>query len=200
MSDVLAAAVEIEKFFRARRWRFCLIGGVAVMRWARPRTTEDVDVSLLVGLGSEQRVIDRILSDFEPRIEDAATFAIQNRVLLITSTNGTNIDVAMASYEFEEEIISRATKFTYAKGVRLTTASAEDLVLMKCIADRPRDWQDVKEIVSAREEQFDWDYIDRQLNGLAEAIDVERVLESLLPYRAPPLPERTRQRKRERDD
>lgn len=188
------------KSFSARRWRFCLIGGVAVIRWARPRTTAVVDASLLVRLGSEPRVIDRILSDFEPRIEDAATFALQNRVLLITSTNGTNIDVAMSSYEFEEEIISRATRFTYAKGVRLTTASAEDLVLIKCIADRPRDWQDVKHIVSARKEPFDWDYIDRQLHGLAEAIDVERVLASLLPYRAPPRPKSARRRKRERDD
>jgi hypothetical protein len=104
-------------------------------------------------------------------------------VLLIKAANGIDVDVALAAYPFEEQIIARATKFTYAKGVRLTTASAEDVVLMKCIADRPRDWQDVKDIASVQGESFDWPYVDRQLQGLAEIIELDAIQARLQPLR-----------------
>lgn len=185
MIAIFEAALEVEKFFRGRRWKFCIIGGLAVMRWVAPRATEDVDFSLLAGLGNERRIVARILRDFEPRGSDAAEFAFESRVLLIKASNGTDVDVALSAYPFEEEIIARASKFSFAKGVRLTTASAEDLVLMKAIADRPRDWQDVSEIVQVEADRFDWRYLDRQLAGLSEAVDVEPILQRLHNLRPP---------------
>jgi hypothetical protein len=181
VNPLLAAALEMERFFRARRWRFCIIGGLAVVRWGSPRATEDVDISLLTGLGNEARIVERILKDFAPRSDDAGAFALESRVLLITPSNRTSIDVALTAYPFEEEIIQRASKYQFAKGVRLTTASAEDCILMKAkaIASRSRDWQDIRDIAEAQSQQLEWDYIERQLVGLSEAIEADDLITRL---------------------
>ncbi len=53
MNAIFAAAGEIQEFCRARGWRFCVIGGLAVQRWGEPRLTRGVDVTLLTGFGNE---------------------------------------------------------------------------------------------------------------------------------------------------
>ena len=173
MIEILEAAKEVEQFFRRRRWKFCIIGGVAVMRWIPPRTTEDVDFSLMTSLGNEARVIDRILQDFEGRGSDAREFAFESRVLLIRSSNGTDIDIALAAFAFEETILERATRFRFARGVTLTTASAEDLLLMKAVASRARDWLDIGEIMTAQKDKLDWAYLDRQAVLLEQVFEME---------------------------
>ncbi|MCC7422151.1 MAG: hypothetical protein IT428_17880 [Planctomycetaceae bacterium] len=60
--------------------------------------------------------------------------------------------------------------------MQLTTASAEDCILMKAIASRPRDWQDIRDIAVARSRAIEWDYIERQILGLSEAIEAEDLL------------------------
>ena len=51
LPGVLRAAEEIQAFCQLRGWPFCFIGGVAVQRWAEPRLTQDVDLTLLTGFG-----------------------------------------------------------------------------------------------------------------------------------------------------
>ena len=52
MTPVLVAAIEIQQFCQAREWQFCIIGGLAVLRWGEPRATQDVDITLLTGFGN----------------------------------------------------------------------------------------------------------------------------------------------------
>ncbi|HVT30043.1 MAG TPA: hypothetical protein VHE81_18650 [Lacipirellulaceae bacterium] len=47
MTPVLSAADEIQKFCQREGWSFCIVGGLAVLRWGKPRTTQDVDGRLL---------------------------------------------------------------------------------------------------------------------------------------------------------
>ncbi len=39
MNPIFAAALEVQAFCRARRWKFCFIGALAVQRWGEPRLT-----------------------------------------------------------------------------------------------------------------------------------------------------------------
>lgn len=168
MNDILQAALEIQAFCHERRWRMCLIGGLAVLRWGEPRTTRDVDISLLAGFGTERDYIHPLLSHFRPRISGAGEFALQNRVLLINASNGTPIDVGLAGIRYEEEVIERASPFSFAPEATLVTCSAEDLVVLKAFAGRERDWLDVRGIIEAQKDQLEWDYIERQLAPLCE--------------------------------
>jgi hypothetical protein len=61
MMPLFEAALELQNFFIARRWKFCLTGGIAVLRWGEPRFTRDVDVTLLTGFGREDVFIAPIL-------------------------------------------------------------------------------------------------------------------------------------------
>ena len=137
MTPLLAAALELQDFFGARQWKFCIIGGIALLRWGEPRFTRDVDVSLLTGFGREEEFIGPILSAYPGRLPDAAEFARRNRVLLLDSPQGIPIDIALAVGGASQplRVCSRRT------------CSAEDLIVLKLFAFRTRDVADVETLV-----------------------------------------------------
>lgn len=95
MIDVLQAAQEVQSFLERQGCSFAFIGGLAVNRWGRARTTNDADVCLLTGFGGEAPVVDALLADFAPRIADARDFAIANRVLLLKTNLGFGVDISL---------------------------------------------------------------------------------------------------------
>lgn len=95
MNALFVAAKEVCDFMRKRKWKFCIIGGLAVQRWGEPRETLDVDLTLLTGLGGEERFVFVLLNAFRPRIAHAAEFALSRRVLLIRASNGKAIDISL---------------------------------------------------------------------------------------------------------
>lgn len=42
---MIAAADELQAVCHQHRWRYCIIGGLAVLRWGRPRVTRNVDLT-----------------------------------------------------------------------------------------------------------------------------------------------------------
>jgi len=168
MNGLCAAACEAEQLFRSKGWRYCIIGGLAVVRWGIPRLTQDVDFSLLAEFGKEQEVVDELLAHFPGRIHDARDFALQNRVVLCNASSGVPLDIALAGFPFEEQVIARATPFAFEPGVTLVTASAEDLIVLKAFAGRDQDWGDVRGIMERQFRHLDWDLIVRELTVLRD--------------------------------
>jgi len=168
MIDLFEAALEIQQFLLGRRWRHCIIGGLAVARWGEPRATQDVDVSLLTGFGDERDYVEPILGEFSARVPDAHRFALENRVLLISASNGTPIDVALAGIPFEHAMMDRASFFAFAPDVSLITCSAEDLIVLKAFAGRDVDWIAIAGILASQRDRLDWNYVDEQLQPLCE--------------------------------
>lgn len=166
MKSLFRAGLELQEFFQRKSWRFCFIGGLALQRWGEPRLTVDVDVSLLTGFGSESEFIDALLAAYAARIPDPAAFALENRVLLLKSGEGIGIDIALAGLPFEEEAVMRASPFEFLPGISLITCSAEDLVVLKAFADRPRDWADVQSVVERQRGKFDERYALSRLDPL----------------------------------
>jgi hypothetical protein len=82
VNPLFSAAFELQRFFEARAWRFCFIGGLAVQRWGEPRLTLDVDCTLLTGFGQEARYVDELLAAFVGRVDRPRDFALAHRVLL----------------------------------------------------------------------------------------------------------------------
>ena len=144
--NALFAAREVCEFMKKRKWRFCIIGGLAVQRWGEMRTTLDADISLFTGFGEEKRFADELLAHFQGRRRDARAFAVQHRVLLMRASNAKDVDVAFAGFPFEEQVIKRASPFEFESGVVLSTCSAEDLFVMKMFAARGKDIQDAETV------------------------------------------------------
>jgi len=147
VNALFAAAAGVQAFCAARGWQCCVIGGLAVQRWGDPRQTRDVDLTLLTGLGGEERFIDPILSRYPVRFPEARTFAIERRVLLVETPEGVPIDIALGGLPFEARVIARSTSFEVAPGVVLVTCSAEDLVVLKAFANRVQDWLDIEGVI-----------------------------------------------------
>lgn len=179
MIEVMKAAAELQALCQSQGWRFCFIGGIAVMRWGQPRETIDVDLSLLAGFGGEEPFIQTLLKHFEARIPEAAQFARERRVLLLRSSKGVGLDVALAGLPFEESAVQRSSLFDYSSEIELRTCSAEDLIILKAFAGRGQDWVDVEGVIVRQSGNLDWRYIREHLGPLAELKEAPEILDQL---------------------
>lgn len=179
MNPLFAAGLELQHFIEKKRWPFCFIGGLAVLRWGEVRMTQDVDLCLLTGFGGEGPYIRELVAAFQSRIPDAAAFAIENRVLLLKASNAVAVDISLAALPYEKGMIERASAFEFAPGCSLLTCSAEDLVVLKAFADRERDRADVTGIIMRQQQRLNQDYILEQLEPLCAAKNRKDIMERL---------------------
>lgn len=179
MNSLFQAGLELQRFMEKENWRFCFIGGLALIRWGGVRMTQDIDLSLLTGFGNEERFIKGLLKNFQSRIQDASDFAFANRVLLLSASNGVPVDISLSGLSFEELMIKQATLFKYAPECLLRTCSAENLVVLKAFADRPIDWMDIEGIVMRQGKSLDCKYIVKQLAPLCKIKESPEIIEKL---------------------
>jgi hypothetical protein len=179
LTEVIRAAAELQRVCAAQDWKFCFIGGLAVLRWGEARETVDVDLTLLTGFDDEQRFISTLVACFAPRIDDAEAFARTHRVLLLRAETGVGLDIALGGLPFEELAVERSSVFTYPPDVPLRTCSAEDLIVLKAFADRPKDWVDVDGIILRQGGGIDWGHVRAQLEPLAELKEAPEILDRL---------------------
>ena len=171
MNPIFAAGLEVEGICRAAKLRFCFIGGLAVQRWGQPRMTADVDLTVITGFGSEQPYVDALLAALRGRIDDAKSFAMRYRTLLVVAKNGVHADISLGAMPFEERAVARASAFAIGGGSSLTTCSAEDLVVHKAFAARDKDWLDVQGIVVRQGAALERDQIWTELAPLLDLRD-----------------------------
>ena len=149
-----------------------IIGGQAVLLYGEPRLTKDIDVTLGIGV-SELNRIKAILPGMglEMLVKDELQFVEKTMVLpTLEKRSGIRVDLIFSFSYYEMEAIGRA------RGIRLgrsevNFASAEDVIIHKVIAGRPRDLEDVKTIL-LKNPGLDSNYIlkwldefDRSLGG-----------------------------------
>lgn len=167
-SSLNQAAHDVQRFCEEQGWQFCFIGGIANARWGQPRYTEDADISLLTGFGNEEYFIDVLVKRFEVRRPDAASFAIQSRVLLLRHENGVGLDIGLAAFPYEEATVTRATYCESAddfQGLRI--CCAEDFIVYKAFAGRDHDWGDIAGVLQ-RQQRLDLGIIRSELLWLLE--------------------------------
>ncbi|MEA3280183.1 MAG: hypothetical protein U9Q38_06255 [Thermodesulfobacteriota bacterium] len=179
MNSLFKAGLEIQNYLNLKKWPFCFIGGLAVIRWGEVRMTQDIDLCILSGFGNEKKYIESLLGSFRSRIADAKEFAVTNRVLLLTASNDVPIDLTLSGLPFEKQMIDRATPFPYAPDCSLLTCSAEDLIVLKAFADRAQDWIDVRGIIVRQKGQLDIEYIFKHLTPLSELKESAEILDNL---------------------
>jgi hypothetical protein len=180
VNPIFRAALEVQEACTALGFKFCFIGGLAVQRWGEPRLTVDVDLTLLTGFGAEASYVDALLVRFRGRRKDTREFALRYRVLLLESKEAIPIDASLGAMPFEERAVARASGFEVEGGVTLSTCSAEDLIVHKAFADRPKDWLDIEGIVV------------RQMGRVDEGLVLEELRPLLVLKGAPEVEERLR--------
>jgi hypothetical protein len=183
VNDLYCAAQEVQEFCQSRQWRFSFIGGLAMLTWGDPRQTRDADLVLLTQLQNEESYVNELLAHFQPRVDNAIEFSLRARVVLLTTASGIPIDISLGGLGFEENLIRRATPFEYLPGVKLITASADDLIVMKAFAGRTKDWADVEGIIIRQGDRLDWDQIIEELTPLCELKEAPETVDRLIRLR-----------------
>lgn len=136
-------------------------------------------MTLLCPFGAEAAATDRLLAKFKPRDEKARSLALKRRVLLLWSSGGIGVDVAFGGLPYEERCVERASDWELSPGIVLHTCSAEDLLVLKAFAGRPRDWADIESVVVRQYRVLDWKLIERELKPLVEVREAPENLEAL---------------------
>ena len=106
-----------------------------------------------------------------------------NRVVLLKTHDGVDLDVALAAFPFEIEALDMASAWEIVPGVRLRTCSAEHLVVYKLVAGRAHDLSDMESVVIRQGNRLDTDRIrqwGREFAELKEDPDLLRPFEAAL--------------------
>lgn len=156
-----------------------LIGGVAVSLLGRPRLTRDVDA---VAFLSDDRWASFLSSGASyglvPRGTDVLEFARQTRVLLLRhQPSHIDVDLSFGALPFEQEMLARAT-ITDIGGLSIPLPTAEDLIILKAVAHRPRDLADIEGLLEAHP-ALDVERIRRWVREFAEVLESPELLEDL---------------------
>lgn len=142
---------------------YMIIGGYAVLYYGEPRVTRDIDITLGVGIERQNDVL-KIPETLGLKIlvDDPSSFIKEYMVLpVLEESSGIKIDFIFSFTPYEQEAIKRA-KEVDIEGVKVRIASVEDLMIHKIFAGRPRDIEDVKNIL-LKKKSFDKGYITKWL-------------------------------------
>ena len=146
------SAIEaLQKLLEKYNERGVIIGGVATGFLGKPRFTADVDAMFLLSTSEVSKFLEAAQTEnIIPRIQDADAFARKNRILLLRhSPSETDIDISLGILPFEEEVVERGSIQSFGNlAIRLPTP--EDLIIMKAVANRPKDLEDIRMIVQSQ--------------------------------------------------
>ncbi len=148
------------RVLRSHDLPFMLIGGQAVLLHGEPRLTQNIDVTLGA---SPERLPDVLAAcaalSLQVLPEDAADFVRDTFVLPVSDeATGIRVDLIFSSTAYEAEAIARAVLIEI-KGQPVPFATAEDLILHKLFAGRPRDLEDARGVVRRKGPELDWEYL-----------------------------------------
>lgn len=167
LSEVLQ---RVARALDGARIPYMVIGGQAVLVHGEPRLTRDIDVTLGVSVDRLTDVVAAAEAAGLKPLVDPEPFARETMVLpCAEASTGVRVDLVFSESGFEREAIRRAIAVQVGHAtVRFVTA--EDLIVHKLIAARPRDLEDVRSIL-ARQPKLDRQHVERTLRALEEAAE-----------------------------
>jgi predicted nucleotidyltransferase len=142
-----------------RQIPYMVIGGQAVLIYGEPRLTRDIDITLGVG---PERLADVLAlaraSAWRVLVERPDEFVQRTFVLpLDDPQSGIRIDLIFSFSEYERQALERVRRVSIGKAT-VRFAAAEDVIVHKITAGRPRDLEDVRTIL-LKHHELDLAYI-----------------------------------------
>lgn len=185
---LLAPLADLGRWLEATRTQAVIVGGVAVSFLGRPRFTHDIDaLAILSEQAWEGALAAAPAYGIVPRIEKPLEFARRTRVLLLRHTpSAIDIDVILGGLAFEQSAVEHG-RVSKVSGVSVRLPRVEDLLIMKAIAHRPQDMQDIEGLLDAHPDA-NLDSVRKWVREFATATamsdlidDFERMLERRKP-------------------
>lgn len=162
---------------------YMIIGGQAVLAYGEPRLTRDIDLTLGWDTDHLNDILG-VVSALEWKVlpEKPLDFAQETMVLPCQDLqSGIRIDFIFSFSPYEQKAVGRAQKFKIGQ-TEVCFATVEDLIIHKLVAGRPRDWEDVKNVL-LKNPSIDDAYVHHWLRDFEKALQKPLVakLEELKP-------------------
>jgi predicted nucleotidyltransferase len=153
--------------------RGVIIGGAAVSILGKARYTEDIDAMFLLSIKDIPQLLKEASEEgIEPRIDNAAEFARKNRVVLLKHViSNTNIDLSLGVLPFEQEMVERSVVHQVDATLQLRLPTPEDLIILKAIAHRPKDMEDIR-ILADKYQNLDVARIEKWVKQFADVLEM----------------------------
>lgn len=158
-----------------RQIPYMVIGGQAVLIYGEPRLTRDIDITLGVGPERLQDLLSIVESSgWRLLVENPEEFVQRTLVLPVQDPgSGIRIDLIFSYSPYERQAMERARSLRIGKAT-VRFAAPEDVIVLKVVAGRPRDLEDVRSIL-LKNPQLDREYIRRWLAELDHSLGGSRV-------------------------
>lgn len=178
MNDIGAALRDITRVMERLAIPYAVIGGVAVRAYGIPRPTYDLDFTISIPRHLMRELFDAVEADGYTVAESYRAGWIDEvggmplvKFRCYIQGQGVDVDVFLAETPFQRELLSRKQQVVTPDGATWL-ASPEDIILLKLIADRPRDLVDIEDILFTQGE-LNWDYMSRWADkiGIRESLD-----------------------------
>ena len=141
---------------------YCLIGALALGAYGRPRATHDVDLLILTDSATSHSYLDPLRAKGFAVASDwhESNPMAQNVVTRLAHPLAPDfpLDLIFATSPLHKNALDRRKLFDL-HGIRVPVISAEDLILLKLSASRPRDFDDVMSIIGNASAPLDLDYL-----------------------------------------
>lgn len=153
--------------------RGVIIGGAAVSILGKARYTEDIDAMFLLSIKDIPQLLKAASEEgIEPRIDNAAEFARKSRVVLLKHVvSNTNIDLSLGVLPFEQEMVERSVVHQVDEALQLRLPTPEDLIILKAIAHRPKDMEDIR-ILTDKYPNLDIPRIEKWVKQFADVLEM----------------------------
>lgn len=169
----LEPLVSLQRLLSRFNERGVIIGGAAVSILGKARYTEDIDAMFLLSIKDIPQLLEAASKEgIEPRIDNAAEFARKSRVVLLKHViSNTNIDLSLGALPFEQEMVERSVVHQVDEALQLRLPTPEDLIILKAIAHRPKDMEDIR-ILADKYTNLDIPRIEQWVKQFADVLEM----------------------------
>jgi len=153
MKDLLDCLDELTGLLEAEGILHVVMGGLAVRVYGIPRATYDLDFTIALDRQRLPRLYERfeelgytVPEAYRQGWIDEVAGLPQVKCRFITGERGIDLDFFLAESRYQEEVLRRRRR-EQVNGVIVWLVSAEDLILLKLLAHRPRDLADIADVL-----------------------------------------------------
>jgi hypothetical protein len=149
--------------------RWYVFGAQAVSFHGFPRTTADLDLTIELGERSIQTVIAALVkAGFTPRFTDPGIITSTRVIPVVHATSKYPLDLVLAGQGLEEQFLDEVIIHKLGR-TSIPVLSIENLIVTKLLAARPKDLEDIRELIAIRE--VDHAKVEALLATLEDALD-----------------------------
>jgi predicted nucleotidyltransferase len=160
---------------------YAVMGGFAVRAHGVPRPTYDIDLTIVVERERLPELFNRLREDsyevpeayekgWVDRIQDMPLLKLRRYI----GSESLDVDLFLVETKFLRAVMKRRSQLD-AEGKELWVVSAEDLILFKLLANRPRDWGDIADVFYIQS-SLDKDYLRGWASKLGVAEKIEKAI------------------------